>query len=261
MKKISLLALVAVLAGACTPDLPPVGSSKPPASSTTAGSTTGATTGSTSTASTTGFTSATGSTASTTAGTATTDGTTASSTTGKTTGDTTTAASTTGSTASTSQTHVTKPGDIKNRIFQLRDLKHSTISGGRSDVDAFVADDDIKAEEGLMWVTDKDLKDDQGMIFVMPQSSSQAFWMQNTLIPLDIIYIAEDGKVVNIVHGKPKNETSLPSTGPAKFVLELKDGMAAKLRIAPATKLTIPKDLVYKGTQQPQQGMNFSPSG
>lgn len=135
----------------------------------------------------------------------------------------------------------------------MRELAHATITGGNQPIDAFVADDDIKAAEGLMWVTDKDLKDGQGMIFIMSSSKVQSFWMQNTLIPLDIIYIGTDGKVVNIVHGKPKDETSLPSTGPALYVLELKDGMAAKFGISGGTKLTIPTTLKYRGDQNQNQ--------
>jgi uncharacterized membrane protein (UPF0127 family) len=242
MKKISLLLAIALVAAACQPDLPPLPSDKPAAKPGTTTATTGSTTGSTTAAATS------------------TTGTTPPAATGTTAG-TTTASSTSGTVGTTTPDTKPQPGDIANRIFQLRQLAHTTIAGGNRTIDAFVADDDVKAAEGLMWVTDKDLKDDQGMIFIMSGPQVQKFWMQNTLIPLDIVYIATDGKVVNVVHGKPKDETSLPSTGPAQYVLELKDGMAAKYRIAAGTKLTIPTTLKYRGEQPPpgQQGSSFAP--
>jgi uncharacterized membrane protein (UPF0127 family) len=70
--------------------------------------------------------------------------------------------------------------------------------------------------------------------------------MRNTLIPLDIIYIDHTGKAVNVVHGKPQDETSLPSTGPAKYVLELKQGRAARYGIRSGTRLILP-NATHKG--------------
>lgn len=247
MKKISFFLFVALVAAACKPDLPPLPSEKG------AGTTTTTTTGTTGTTGTTASTATTGTPTTTTGANATT-GTTG--TTGATASTATTG--TTGTTPPAKPDHTPKPGDIANRIFQLRELEHATITGGRQPVDAFVADDDVKAAEGFMWVTDKDFKDNQGMIFILASSKVQSFWMQNTLIPLDIIYIATDGKVVSIAHGKPRDETSLPSTAPANYVLELKDGMAAKLGIKPGTKLTLPTTLKYRGDQVDQQpGMSF----
>lgn len=146
----------------------------------------------------------------------------------------------------------------------MRQLEHATITGGKQPIDAFVADDDIKLTEGFMWVTDKDFKDDQGMIFIMWNNGIQSFWMENTLIPLDIVYIATDGKVVSIAHGKPKDETTLPSTGPAHYVLELKGGMAAKFGISPGTKLNIPSSLKYRGNRKDNgqnPGISVAPPG
>lgn len=72
----------------------------------------------------------------------------------------------------------------------------------------------------------------EGMLFMFPQTSPLSFWMKNTLIPLDIIYIAEDGEVVHIVTAQPckiQNCPSYPSVAPAKHVLELNGGMAEVL--------------------------------
>ena len=147
-----------------------------------------------------------------------------------------------------------KPGDNPKRVYQLRELEHGTVVAGRNKIDTWLMDDDGKQEEGMMFLTDKDVKDNQGMLFVSADAQSRSFWMQNTLIPLDIVYIAADGKVINMVHGKPRDETLLPSTAPSKYVLELKDGRASRFGIAPGTKLTIPPNASYKGAP-PSSGM------
>jgi uncharacterized protein len=86
----------------------------------------------------------------------------------------------------------------------------------------------IQQEYGLMCRTS--LAPDRGMLFVFPRAAPQAFWMRNTLIPLDIIYIAPDGRVVSIVRrAKPLNEAPLPSAGPALATLELAAGRAEQI--------------------------------
>ena len=62
----------------------------------------------------------------------------------------------------------------------------------------------------------------------------QSFWMKNTYVGLDIIYISSEGGVVSIqANAQPFNESPLPSEGPAKIVLELPAGTCAKVGITP----------------------------
>ena len=88
---------------------------------------------------------------------------------------------------------------------------------------------------GLMFRPD--LPDDYGMLFVMPQEGILSFWMRNTLSPLDIIYINSENVVVSIARGEPLNETPLPSAAPAKFVFEVRQGLAEVYGIEPGTTL------------------------
>ncbi|MDZ4375896.1 MAG: DUF192 domain-containing protein [Phenylobacterium sp.] len=99
-----------------------------------------------------------------------------------------------------------------------------------------IADSPREREYGMMCRTG--MAPDRGMLFIFPQAAPQAFWMRNTLIPLDIIYIASDGKVVSIVrNARPLDETSQPSAGPAQFVLELAGGRAAQIGLLPGDRI------------------------
>jgi len=64
--------------------------------------------------------------------------------------------------------------------------------------------------------------DNTGMLFLMPREEMQSFWMRNTYVSLDILYINGDKRIVSIVEkAKPLSDESLPSKGPALYVLEV----------------------------------------
>ncbi len=147
------------------------------------------------------------------------------------------------STTATSEDQ-SKKNDIPNRVFQLRDLAVTTIMSKSHAIKAWVMDTPAKREEGMMWLKANDVKDDQGMLFVFPnEDPNMGFWMDNTILALDIIFIDKNRKVLNIQKGKPFDQTNLPSAGPAMFVLELKQGMAAKFEIKPGDTLKWPETI------------------
>lgn len=104
-------------------------------------------------------------------------------------------------------------------------LKKSKSDSIISRLDIEIADDEYSTQTGLMYR--KNMKDNQGMLFVFPESDFRSFYMKNTEIPLDIIYISEDKRIVSIQkNAKPFDETSLPSEAPAKYVLEINGGLS-----------------------------------
>ncbi len=84
-------------------------------------------------------------------------------------------------------------------------------------------------ERGLMFR--KSLAGDRGMIFPYDPPQDVSFWMKNTLIPLDIVFIRADGTIVRITPAKALDLTPLPSGEPIAGVLEIRSGRAAELGI------------------------------
>ena len=93
-----------------------------------------------------------------------------------------------------------------------------------------LAEDEYKTQTGLMHRGS--MQNNQAMLFIFPNEQMRSFYMKNTLIPLDIIYLNESQKVVSIQkNAKPMDERSLPSNFPAKYVLEVNGGLSDELNI------------------------------
>lgn len=74
----------------------------------------------------------------------------------------------------------------------------------------------------------REMGDNEGMLFVNTDRQVRCFWMRNTLIPLSIAFIADDGRIVNIADMQPRSEQSHCSTEPVRFALEMRQGWFAK---------------------------------
>ena len=95
-----------------------------------------------------------------------------------------------------------------------------------------LADTPGRQQTGMMCRTY--LAPDRGMLFDMKQTREVAFWMRNTLIPLDMVFIDAHGRVYSIVNSAtPQTDTPRPSGGPVRAVLELAGGRAAQLGVLP----------------------------
>ncbi|MEM9099730.1 MAG: DUF192 domain-containing protein [Pseudomonadota bacterium] len=92
---------------------------------------------------------------------------------------------------------------------------------------------------GLMFRTQ--LLRESGMLFVMDPPRPARFWMRNTMISLDLIFIDSDGRVESIAaEAVPYSERSLPSRDEVRAVLEINGGLAAELGIVPGTQMIHP---------------------
>jgi uncharacterized membrane protein (UPF0127 family) len=80
----------------------------------------------------------------------------------------------------------------------------------------------------------------EGMLFVFDDVSPRCFWMKNTLLPLSVAFIEDDGTVVNIADMKPRSEASHCSDKPVRFALEMNQGWFSKRGIQPGFKLKGP---------------------
>jgi hypothetical protein len=99
-----------------------------------------------------------------------------------------------------------------------------TAAGGRHAVSVEIARTDPERAKGLM--NRRELAPDAGMLFLFDETAPHAFWMKNTLISLDMIFIAEDGRVVGVVERAVPGDLSPRSAGPSRYVLEVNGGWA-----------------------------------
>lgn len=86
------------------------------------------------------------------------------------------------------------------------------------------------------------LAEDHGMLFIFPSAITRSFWMKNTRIPLDIFYFDESLKLVSVANAKPcrvERCPGYPSTGPARYVLELNAGKAEELGVKSGDELRL----------------------
>ena len=100
-----------------------------------------------------------------------------------------------------------------------------------------VADDNVKRRIGMMFREKAEEK--QGMLFIFPFSEIRSFWMRNTVLSLDMIFIDEQKRIVNIEKSTvPFTERSYFSTGPARYVLEVRAGFADKYNLSAGQEVT-----------------------
>lgn len=100
------------------------------------------------------------------------------------------------------------------------------------------AKNDEERALGLMYRSSMD--EHQGMWFIFPEEAPRSFYMRNTEIPLDIIYLDKDKKVVSIAkNARPYDETSLPSEKPAMYVLEINGGLSDKWGIEKGDRIEV----------------------
>ncbi|MFZ4552241.1 MAG: DUF192 domain-containing protein [Aquabacterium sp.] len=110
------------------------------------------------------------------------------------------------------------------------------LGAGMHNITAEVALTPQEHQIGLMHRTS--MGSNEGMLFVFEQPAQQCFWMKNTLIPLAVAFVADDGTVVNVDEMLPQTLDNHCSTKPVRFVLEMNKGWFSKRGIKSGFKLT-----------------------
>ena len=105
-------------------------------------------------------------------------------------------------------------------------------------IDVEIADSDFERERGLMYR--RFMPDNVGMIFIFKDPSPQSFWMKNTHIALDLLFISEDGEIQKISpNASPYSEESIRCDKKSKYVLEVNEGFCANYKIKEGDKITL----------------------
>jgi len=109
-----------------------------------------------------------------------------------------------------------------------------------STVEAVVADNNKTRSQGLMNV--ENLPEDEGMLFIFEENKPRSFWMANTPLSLDIIFVNEDYEIVRIQRNTtPYSQEGIPSEAPAKYVVEVNSGYSVRHDIYEGGKIRIKK--------------------
>lgn len=135
--------------------------------------------------------------------------------------------------------------DVTAQAYVMPKLPHGRVTlvdafGGKHLVDAEIAATRDQRTRGLMWRTE--LPEGTGMLFIFDRDDYLSFWMKNTLIPLDMIFIRSDLAIAGIVERAEPKTLSPRTPGPnvqAKYVLEVPSGWSSKIGLKPGLKVVI----------------------
>jgi uncharacterized protein len=134
--------------------------------------------------------------------------------------------------------------DVTAQDYVAPKMPHARVTlidafGGKHPVDAEVAATREERTRGLMWRTE--LAEGTGMIFLFDRDDYLSFWMKNTVIPLDMVFIRSDLTIVGIVErAEPKTLSARsPGSAQSKYVLEVPSGWCSKIGLKPGLKVII----------------------
>jgi uncharacterized protein len=114
-------------------------------------------------------------------------------------------------------------------------LRTVPLTAGMHVIQAELAITPLQQQTGMMFR--RSMGTNEGMLFVNESRDVRCFWMRNTLIPLAIAFIADDGTIVNIAEMKPQSDQSHCSAQPVRFALEMNAGWFAKRGFKAGSKL------------------------
>ena len=117
-----------------------------------------------------------------------------------------------------------------DRIFPRSTLQIATSDARLHPFEIWVADTDPRRARGLMFV--RNLAENEAMLFIYDDVQPIAMWMKNTYIPLDMLFVDAQGRIVKVVENtKPLSLDTIESGAPVRAVIEVKAGVASKLHV------------------------------
>ena len=134
-----------------------------------------------------------------------------------------------------------KPANQQSKQFQFKKEGELTFQNSQgefiSKIDIEIANDMVERAVGLMYRDE--LGEDQGMFFVFPTEEYQSFWMRNTVLSLDILFVNKNREIVTIHKNTiPFSDESYPSTVPSIYVVEVNAGYTDKYGIKEGDKIS-----------------------
>lgn len=134
---------------------------------------------------------------------------------------------------------VTKPKSMEPTFMKEGELAFLNADGDTIKlIDIEIAGTEAERNQGLMYR--KSMKENHGMLFIMDEFRPQSFWMHNTHISLDIIYLDIDSNIVSVQkYTEPYSDASLPSNKPAKFVVEVIAGFYDKYGLKEGDRMSV----------------------
>ncbi len=114
-------------------------------------------------------------------------------------------------------------------------LPRTELTAGLYLIHAEVADSFVTRMQGLMHRPS--MGPNEGMLFIFEEAGIHCMWMKNTLIPLSVAYIADDGSIVNVEDMKPQTEDSHCAKKPVRYALEMNVGWFSSKGLRPGTKV------------------------
>lgn len=104
-----------------------------------------------------------------------------------------------------------------------------------------IADDDYQRETGLMYR--RKMAEDRAMLFIFEEEAPRGFYMKNTYIPLDIIFLDHNNKIIKIArNAEPQNLQTITSDAPAQYVLEINAGLADQWQLQEGDSLILKQE-------------------
>jgi uncharacterized protein len=145
------------------------------------------------------------------------------------------------------------PGDVTAQNWSGPPLDRGQLVlhdafGGAHSVEVEIADTTPSRTRGMMWRTT--VPPGTGMLFIFPEERDQKFWMRNTLVPLDMLFLDKSGQVVGILaQAEPQTLENRRVGRPSLYVLEVAGGWAEKAGIVPGSRVELKGSLAGRAGQ------------